>query len=169
MSIPQAAIVINPRDYVPETQWDDGITALLLNYSVNGASTRARDRSGTDSTTQYANLRPGMNIGPRRLRNYTTFQRDNNGRDSWDTVYTYLSRDIRVLKSQLVLGDSASRPIFSTAFLSRRAVGVRRGDDPRQHEGLCTGDQRHCANQRAGDYPAERVCYLSELCGTGRI
>ncbi|WP_448842084.1 fimbria/pilus outer membrane usher protein [Citrobacter braakii] len=108
LSIPQAAIVMNPRDYVPETQWDDGITALLLNYSVNGASTRARDRSGTDSTTQYANLRPGMNIGPWRLRNYTTFQRDNNGRDSWDTVYTYLSRDIRVLKSQLVLGDSAS-------------------------------------------------------------
>ncbi|MDU2942914.1 fimbria/pilus outer membrane usher protein [Citrobacter braakii] len=108
LSIPQAAIAMNPRDYVPETQWDDGITALLLNYSVNGATTLARDRRGTDSTTQYANLRPGMNIGPWRLRNYTTFQRDNNGRDSWDTVYTYLSRDIRVLKSQLMLGDSAS-------------------------------------------------------------
>lgn len=108
LSFPQAAIAMNPRDYIPETQWDDGISAVLLNYSLSGANNRAQGMGGKDSNSQYVNLRPGVNAGPWRLRNYTTFQRDTNGHDRWDTIYTWLSRDIRVLKSQLMLGDSTS-------------------------------------------------------------
>lgn len=49
-----------------------------------------------------------MNIGPWRLRNYTTWNRDSEGNDRWDTIYTYLQRNIIPLKAQVVLGDSAS-------------------------------------------------------------
>ncbi|WP_424589368.1 fimbria/pilus outer membrane usher protein [Buttiauxella sp.] len=108
LSIPQMAVSQSARGYVPESQWDNGIPAMLLNYNLSGANNYARSGGGSDSDSQYANLRPGINIGPWRLRNYTTWSRDSNGQDKWDTVYTYAARSIIALKSQLVLGDSSS-------------------------------------------------------------
>lgn len=108
LSIPQAAMVQQARGYVPESQWDNGIPALLLNYSLSGANTYARNGDSNNSNNQFANLRPGINVGPWRLRNYTTWNRDSHGQDKWNTIYTYLARDITSLKSQLVLGDSSS-------------------------------------------------------------
>lgn len=108
LSIPQMAVSQSARGYVPETQWDNGIPAFLLNYSVSGANNYARSGNGRDNDSQYANLRPGINIGPWRLRNYTTWSRDSSGQDKWDTVYTYAARSIVSLKSQLVMGDSTS-------------------------------------------------------------
>ena len=108
LSIPQMAVSQSARGVVPETQWDNGIPAFLLNYSLSGANNYARNGRGTDSDSQYANLRPGINIGPWRLRHYTTWSRDSTGQDKWDTVYTYASRSIISLKSQLVMGESTS-------------------------------------------------------------
>ncbi len=108
LSIPQMAVSQSARGVVPETQWDNGIPAFLLNYSFNGANNYARSGNGRDNDSQYANLRPGINVGPWRLRNYTTWSRDSNGQDKWDTVYTYAARSIISLKSQLVMGDSSS-------------------------------------------------------------
>jgi len=107
ISIPQAAISMQARGYVPPEMWDEGITAALLNYSISGDNDRGRgDRS--DSNSQYANLRPGINIGPWRLRNYTTWNRDSTGGSQWDTVYTYAQRAIIPLKAQLTTGDSSA-------------------------------------------------------------
>ncbi|WP_024913717.1 fimbria/pilus outer membrane usher protein [Chania multitudinisentens] len=108
LSVPQAALSQAARGTVPESQWDNGIPALMLNYSLSGASTVARNNGSSDSSNQYANLRPGLNLGPWRLRNYTTWSRDGQGQNDWNTVYTYAARDIKVLKSQLVLGDSTA-------------------------------------------------------------
>jgi outer membrane usher protein len=108
LSIPQAAISQKARGYVPESQWDEGISAALLNYNFSGANNYSRHGNSSDSNSQYANLRPGINVGPWRLRNYTTWNRDSTGQDRWDTVYTYAARDITTLKSQMVLGDSSS-------------------------------------------------------------
>ncbi len=111
LSFPQSAVNNAVRGWVDPRQWDDGITAVLLNYSVSGANNWAKKGNGADSNNQYANLRPGINIGPWRLRNYTTWNRSSSGgetHDKWDTIYTYIQRDIKVLKSQLTLGDSTT-------------------------------------------------------------
>lgn len=108
ISIPQAALSPQARGYVPPEQWDEGITAAMLNYSMSGANNWSRNKYGSDGNSQYANLRPGFNIGPWRLRNYTTWNRDSNGQDRWDTVYTYAQRDIIPLKAQLTAGDSTA-------------------------------------------------------------
>ncbi|MBS3045959.1 fimbria/pilus outer membrane usher protein [Enterobacter mori] len=108
LSIPQAALSPQARGYVAPELWDEGIPALLLNYSLSGDNTHSRNGNGSDSDSQYANLRPGINIGPWRIRNYTTWNRDNDGQDKWDTVYTYAQRNIVALKSQFTLGDSSS-------------------------------------------------------------
>lgn len=81
ISIPQAALSPQARGYVPPEMWDEGITAAMLNYSLSGSNNRARNGNGSDSNSQYANLRPGINIGPWRLRNYTTWSRDSKGND----------------------------------------------------------------------------------------
>lgn len=106
LSIPQAALSAQARGYVAPELWDEGINALLLNYSVSGNNTFVRN--GENSNSQYANLRPGINVGPWRVRNYTTWNRDSDGKDRWDTVYTYAQRDVVALKSQMTLGDSST-------------------------------------------------------------
>lgn len=111
LSFPQSAVVNAARGWVDPALWDEGITAALLNYNVSGANNWARKNQGSDSNSQYVNLRPGINIGPWRLRNYTTWNRSSDGnqtQDKWDTVYTYAQRDIKTLKSQLTLGDSTT-------------------------------------------------------------
>lgn len=107
ISIPQAAISMQARGYVQPELWDEGINAAMLNYSVSGANNWGRGRN-SNSDSQYANLRPGINIGPWRLRNYTTWNRDASGQDKWDTVYTYAQRAIIPLKAQLTAGDSSA-------------------------------------------------------------
>lgn len=108
LSIPQAALSLQARGYVAPELWDEGINALLLNYSASGSNTHARNNSSSNDNSQYVNLRPGANIGPWRLRNYSTWTRDGNGQNKWDSVYTYLQRDVISLKSQLTLGDSST-------------------------------------------------------------
>ncbi|ENZ2229779.1 fimbria/pilus outer membrane usher protein [Salmonella enterica] len=128
LSIPQAALSQKARGYVPESQWDEGIPALLFNYSLSGANTYRRHGNGGHQSSQYANLRPGINIGPWRLRNYTSYVRDNQGRMKWDTIFTYAQRNIVSLKSQLTLGDSSSPShVFDT--IPFRGVQLASDDD----------------------------------------
>ncbi|WP_336286233.1 fimbria/pilus outer membrane usher protein [Cronobacter dublinensis] len=111
LSIPQQALGQIPRGYVPPDEFNEGITALLLNYSVNGSRQTALTPDTQDSRDLYANLRPGFNVGPWRLRNYSTWRRneDSSGTQTdFSTVYTYAQRDIISLKSELTLGQSSS-------------------------------------------------------------
>lgn len=128
LSIPQAALAPAARGYVPPEAWDEGIPALLLNYSASGANNRGRGSNSTSTNSQYANLRPGANLGAWRLRNYTTWSRDSNGQDKWDTVYTYVQRAIASLKSQLTAGDSSS-PADVFDSLPFRGVQLASDDD----------------------------------------
>lgn len=109
IGIPQAALSPQARGYVPPEMWDEGITAALLNYSLSGSNNWGHDSSTSNANSLYANLRPGINVGPWRIRNYATWIRDSNGNDKWDTVYTYGQRAIVPLKAQFTTGDSASQ------------------------------------------------------------
>ena len=112
LSFPQSSISNAARGWVDPASWDNGIAAVMLNYSLSGANNMPRN--GQNSDNLYVNLRPGLNIGPWRLRNYTTWTRfRGNGSEGgaskkWNTVYTYLQRDLRVLRSNLLIGDSTS-------------------------------------------------------------
>lgn len=107
LSVPQAALSPVARGYVSPELWDEGINAVMLNYMLSGANNWARNQD-KNSNNQYANLRPGINVGPWRLRNYTTWNRDSQGTNKWDTVYSYAQRNIIALKAQLTLGDSTA-------------------------------------------------------------
>ncbi|MFQ9622607.1 MAG: fimbria/pilus outer membrane usher protein [Enterobacteriaceae bacterium] len=73
--------------------------AILLNYSFSGANNWSRQNDTPDSDNQYVNLRPGINVGPWRLRNYDLVaQQRGESSNSWDTVYTYAQRNIKSLQ-----------------------------------------------------------------------
>lgn len=104
ITVPQAAMLNRPRGFIPEKQWQEGITAALLNYSLSGQSSDSR-KSGDNTSSQFLSLQPGLNFGRWRLRNYSTLTHDENG-NKWESVYNTLSRDVAFLKGQLVIGQS---------------------------------------------------------------
>lgn len=110
MSFPQAAMKQTARGTVPESRWDEGVNALLLDYNFTGSNS-SYDAHDSDtsysSDSYYLNLRSGMNLGAWRLRNYSTWTR-NDGENKWDNIGTSLSRAIVPLKSQLTLGDTST-------------------------------------------------------------
>lgn len=105
ITIPQILMAQNARGYIALDEWDDGITALLVNYQYSG-STGGGDMSGNDN---FLNLQSGINIGPWRLRDYSTWSKQNDDAPSngdFQHISTTLTRDINVLRSELSLGDT---------------------------------------------------------------
>ncbi|MCK7068198.1 fimbrial biogenesis outer membrane usher protein [Enterobacter bugandensis] len=125
LSIPQAAIDNGARGYIPPEQWDDGLPMLFASYSASGAETRNR-RTGGQESTQYVNLRSGANYGPWRLRNNSYYQRNDNI-NQWKTLQSWLERDIRSLRSRLVMGETSSPGLIYDSF-SFRGVSLASQD-----------------------------------------
>lgn len=127
ISIPQAAMQNSARGYIPPERWDEGINAALLNYSFSGNTSHG---SYGDSNSHYLNLNSGLNIGPWRLRDYRTW----NEYESryyryrrWQRIKTYAERTIIPLRSELVIGESAtSGDVFDA--LGFRGVRIETDD-----------------------------------------
>ena len=104
ISLPQVSLHNNARGYIPADQWDDGINALLINYSLSGDK-------GNLSENYYLNLMSGFNYGPWRLRNTRSWS-DSPGsvrsKAGWKTISTSLERGFSSIKSHLLIGDGNS-------------------------------------------------------------
>ncbi|MCS2158050.1 fimbrial biogenesis usher protein [Scandinavium sp. H11S7] len=102
ISLPQVAMFNSARGYIPPEEWDEGIPALLANYSFSG-------NRGSDDDSYFLSLTSGANYGPWRLRNSGTWTySDNNNQkeNRWRNVATWVQRAIVPWKSELVMGDS---------------------------------------------------------------
>lgn len=106
LSIPQAALDSHAHGYIDPARREQGIPGLMLSYNYSGATWTSHNGTGTDS--QYLSLRPGLNVGPWRLRNFSTWSNSQGQAGRWESVYTYLQRDISALNSQLIVGDNSS-------------------------------------------------------------
>lgn len=113
ISIPQVAMDPKYAQYVNPSLWEDGIPALMLNYSLSAGHTEQSDSSKNNNV--YASARAGANAGPWRMRStitHTRFeysgQKDQSNQTQHQTRFsdTYLSRDIRGLRSTLLIGES---------------------------------------------------------------
>ncbi|HHR5860527.1 TPA: fimbria/pilus outer membrane usher protein [Providencia alcalifaciens] len=110
LQVPQVALRPQLKGIAPEDLWNDGITALLLNWQANTSQTV--DKGGTTSQKQqdatYIQLQPGINLGAWRVRNATTWQRASGNRGQWQSVYTYAERGLNQLKSRVTLGERST-------------------------------------------------------------
>ncbi|WP_211475198.1 fimbria/pilus outer membrane usher protein, partial [Collimonas humicola] len=125
-------------------KWDKGINVAMLDYQIsaarydggnNAASTMNSSitefNANPSATTQarntlYAGLRGGFNLGDWRFRNFSTYNRGVDGEGHWQSVTSYLQRDIASLGGQLVIGDSTTPGNFFDAFQFR---GVQLSSD----------------------------------------
>jgi len=128
ISVPQAFMRNTVRGYIPPDEWDNGITAGRLNYSLNGGNARG---NGFDSDNYYLNLQSGFNLGAWRLRDNTTWSYNSGGRYSsglnkWQHVNTYLQRSISKVDGLLTIGDSYTP---SEVFDSVNFRGVQLASD----------------------------------------
>lgn len=127
ISVPQAYLHSRARGWVDPSRWDEGITAGMLDYSLNGYTSRPNGM-GSSFSNAYLGLTSGLNVGAWRLRQRSTKSWSNRGNSSWNSLETYAQRDIAPWRSQIVLGDSqTSGELFDTSNLR----GVRLSSDDR--------------------------------------
>lgn len=105
ISIPQAALDIQARGSADPSQWDQGITAAMMNYNISGARTTMIQGDSQDQL--YMNLQSGFNLGGWRLRNYSTGSKSN-GQQQFSSISSTLQHDIQSLKGQMVIGETST-------------------------------------------------------------
>ncbi|HBM2933907.1 TPA: fimbrial biogenesis outer membrane usher protein [Klebsiella michiganensis] len=121
ISIPQAALSTIAQGFVSPDEFDDGINALLTNYQFSSG----KDYEA-DNEYYNLNLQSGLNVGPWRLRNLSTWNKSAGTKSDWDSVYLYVQRSIVPLKSTLVMGESTS---LSSIFDSVPFTGIQLATD----------------------------------------
>ncbi len=121
VTVPQAWKGYRARGYVSPEQWDNGVTAGLLNYNANVFRTRS---GGLEQTAGFVGVNAGLNLGAWRLRhdgNYTwqSALEELPSTRRYQSIATYARRDIPQWQAQLTVGDSyTSGELFDS-------VGVR--------------------------------------------
>lgn len=154
LQIPQASLLARPRGWIPPEQWDEGITAALLNYNLSGSNSRGRYGI---SNSNYLRLSGGLNIGAWRLRNDVAFSSSRSpfhSENKWQKGNAYIEHAIIPWRSRLTLGDATSSgEIFDS-------MGFRGGQ-------LMTDDSMYPDSQR-GYAPVIRGTALSNARVTVR-
>ncbi|MBG6029296.1 fimbrial biogenesis outer membrane usher protein [Proteus mirabilis] len=105
-SIPQIALYNYGQGYIPPAQWNDGINAAFVNYTYRQNQYWYRDQNNSNSI--FLGLRSGVNVGAWRLRNHSNYNKNSDNSSQWNSLQTYVERDIRRLKSRLTIGETAS-------------------------------------------------------------
>ncbi|MGB7193401.1 MAG: fimbria/pilus outer membrane usher protein [Collimonas pratensis] len=144
LSIPQAAMKRQARGAISPDKWDKGINVAMLDYQFSAARYDGGNNAGSTMNssitefnanpsaitqarnTLYAGLRGGFNLGDWRFRNFSTYNRGVDGEGHWQSVTSYLQRDIAALGGQLTIGDSTTPGNFFDAFQFR---GVQLASD----------------------------------------
>lgn len=128
LSVPQAMMNHDARGYIPPSQWDEGINALLLNYTFTGSS--SQDKQSGSENSSFLGLNSGFNYGAWRLRDYATWTYSESSQQKssrWRHINTYLQRALIPLKSELTLGDS-NTPADVFDSLNFRGVQIASDD-----------------------------------------
>lgn len=105
LSVPQIALEPDVRGIAPQTLWDDGMPAILMNYQMNATRTETRGAGRQVSDSRFVRLDPGINLGAWRLRSTGTYRQTSREAGQWQTGDTRLERGLYGLKSRLTLGE----------------------------------------------------------------
>jgi len=100
--IPQAYLTERPKDYISPLEWDRGITAARLNYSLDAFNASSY---GNTSTQGFAYFESGVNLEGWRIRNISSLAVDGENR-SYQNQRTYAQTDVERLSSTLTVGQN---------------------------------------------------------------
>jgi outer membrane usher protein len=102
LSIPQAYLKEQPADYIDPQQWERGITAGRLNYTLDVFNSKS---SGATSTEGFGYFESGFNTLGWRVRNISSVT-SNRHHNSFQAQRTYAQTDVEPIKSTLTLGQN---------------------------------------------------------------
>lgn len=102
LSVPQALLDRRPRGYVPPENWDKGVTSATLAYD---ASLFRAQSEGTATTSLYAGLTAGLNLGSWHFRQRSSLT-GSNGTWRYQNVAAYVQHDLPKLRASLTLGNT---------------------------------------------------------------
>lgn len=119
LSIPQVAMQPNASGQVDPALWDPGVTAMMLNYSLNGGRNWQFSQAGHESSEQtnlFGRMHIGLNWENWRVRSditHTRYEYSSGGQSnqsvrSTQFMNTYVQRDIQHWRSEILAGESSS-------------------------------------------------------------
>ncbi|WP_321802744.1 fimbria/pilus outer membrane usher protein [Burkholderia sp. BCC1988] len=103
VSVPQAALLRNPRGYVSPELWDDGVPSATLKYNANAYRNAS---SGYATTQAYLGLNAGVNVGNWHFRHNGSYTSQSQGENRYQALNTYVQRDLPAWRSQLKIGET---------------------------------------------------------------
>lgn len=129
ISIPQAWLAYSDPNWVPPSQWDNGVTGALLDYNLFGS--RYAPKHGDSSTNFSSYGTAGANMGPWRIRaGYQYINNETGGSQysnfNWSQVYAF--RAIPSIGAKFVGGQTY---LSSSIFDSFRFLGASLSSDER--------------------------------------
>lgn len=125
VSIPQAYLSRNPRGWVSPDQWDDGINAARLGYSISHQRMTSR---GTSREYTSATLNSGLNLGDWRFRHDGFLSQTGGSPAKYRSGRTYAQRALPSQGMELTLGESSTT---GDLFEGVNFRGVNIATDPR--------------------------------------
>ncbi len=105
--VPKQSLLNSNSELAPESQWDNGINALSLNYDAK-LYYRSGKYDAKNNESYYVSLNPGVNTGSWRLRNSGLWRKGYDGKSEYQHAYAYAERDLIGLKSKFLLGESST-------------------------------------------------------------
>lgn len=118
LHVPQKSLNTLPRDAVPATQLDNGITAGFVNYNLAASNTRL---NGQQDQYAFMNLRSGLNYGAWRLRNTVSVSKQDATSPHWQNSATWIETDIPPFASRFVLGQASTHDMLFSSIPFRGA------------------------------------------------
>ncbi|MGU3525035.1 fimbria/pilus outer membrane usher protein [Enterobacteriaceae bacterium C23F] len=126
LSLPQAVMKADAQGDVPPDEWDYGLPMFYTDYSLSGSRMSTADEQRANTT--YLNLRSGLNIGGWRLRNYSYYSKDTSGNADWNSLQSWVEKDIPFLRARVVAGET-STPGLTMENFSFRGISLATQDE----------------------------------------
>nr|WP_255562182.1 fimbria/pilus outer membrane usher protein [Rahnella sp. PD12R] len=130
ISIPQAWLTFHDENWVPPSQWDNGVNGVLLDYNLLGSKYMPQQGNSSTSFSSYGTT--GFNLGAWRARadyQYSAARASGSpASDKFTWTQTYLFRALPSIGARLTGGQTY---FSSDIFDSFRFVGVSVNSDQR--------------------------------------
>lgn len=123
ITVPQASLSQQYSDYIDPSRWDEGVTALFLDYNLN--SYLSDNKIGNGKSTYYntnVNWMAGFNYEGWRFRNRSNSVWSKNNSFSNKNIQLYAETDITPWKSRLTLGESFTSGRIFDSYGIRGAI-----------------------------------------------
>lgn len=121
--VPQASLTENAQGSIPTSAWDEGINAGFVSYNLSATRTQS---SHYNATSLFGAFNSGINIGAWRFRNRSTASKSQQAKFSWNTISSWVERDLVAIRSRLLIGQSYTN---DTAFDSIQFLGAQLSSD----------------------------------------